>query len=226
MGLLDPTRYQTGFGAGMANIGASDEAAREAPGIDHSVRAVRRLIAQYQGRPNITAFAATIGARAQDIEDACETLLQMRGLDTAFGFLLDALGERVRLARGGLADNTYRVRLAAQVIANASRGTPADVRAVLDMLMQGVLDVRLTETPPGCTVLRTAQISQEDGDAFAMIVNDAPPVGTRVIVEWELPVEAGLTFGFEDDNGAGPWAEHAEDASASGLWAEGADGGP
>lgn len=226
IGLLDPIRYRGAWGIGWANFGASDQQAHGlSSDIDHNARARGRLIAQYQGKSVPEAMMGLIGDRIQALDDIAYTVLHQHGLDTAWGFLLDDVGERVGLARNGLEDNAYRVRLGGRVLANASSGSYEDVRRVLDFLMQGLYDVRLEQAPPATMILRTAQLLQADGDAFAQTVMRAAPAGVRCIVEWELPVEQGLTFGFEDDNTAGPWAEFAEDSSAAGLWAEGYDGG-
>lgn len=226
IGLLNAERYWSGFGIGWGNFGASNEAPHFLESdVGHAVRARRRLIAQYQGKPNAVATAELIGGRAQTIEDIGVTVRDLHGLDTAFGFLLDDVGERVGLSRQGLEDNTYRTRLAGRIMANVSQGNPEAVRAVLDMLMQTVYDVRLELAPPGVTILRTAQLFQEDGDRFAMTVNRAVPIGTRCIVEWELPAALGAGFGFADDPGAVEWAEFAEDSGDAGVWAEGSDGG-
>ena len=227
IGLLNPERYYSGLGAGSwGAAGASDEPAQylESP-TNHERRTLRRLIAQYQGKPNMLALIRALVAPWQELEDILYLITEKRDVDNGFGVLLDDIGGLVGLARGGLEDNTYRTRLAGRIVANASKSVPEDVRATVDMLMQGLAAVHLDESPPGVMILRTEQLIQEDGDVFAAIAQRAMPIATRILLHWELPIEMGESFGFEDDNGAGPWAEFAEDPSGAGLWAEGSDGG-
>lgn len=226
IGLLDPARYYSGWGVGHCAFGASDEPAHmSTSSITHDVAARRRLIAQYNEEDNpLRTLMELLGGRAQTLDDIATTVLEHRGVDTGWGFLLDQVGATVGIVRGGLEDNTYRIRIAGQILANTSNGSPEDVRKILSMLMQGLYDVRLVQAPPGVALLRTAQLVQEDGDAFAKIVQTGIPVGTRCIVQWELPIEMGMSFGFEDDNTVAGFAEFGEDASEAGLWAEGSIG--
>lgn len=224
---LDPTRYQLGWGIGcFGNWGAADELPQFVHSkLDHKVRGLNRLIAQYQDDTDgMVALIETLTGQLQALEDAGQSVLQLRSLDTGFGQSLDQLGQFLLLQRGGIADNTYRIRLAARAIAAGSLGTPEVVRGVLDFLMCGLQSVVLLEEPPAVTVLRTAELPQIDGDAFARIVALVAPAGTRIIVQWELPASEGPSFGFESDNSAGPWAEWGEDPSDAGVWAEGYDG--
>jgi hypothetical protein len=225
IGLLNIERYQSAWGIGWGAFGASDEPEHLLESdVNHAVIARRRLIAQYQDT-NFADLAEALGERFQELENLGVTVRDLSGLDTAWGPLLDAVGDRLGLTRQGFEDNTYRTRLAGYIMSGVSQGSPEHVRAIVDMLMQSVYDVRLETAPPGCMILRTQQLSQAEGDAFARLAQRGMPIGCRLILEWELPILMGPSFGFEDDNTAGPWAEFGEDASGAGNWAEGSDGG-
>lgn len=223
---VDPTRYQAGWGVGcFGNWGAADERPQHVQSkMDHVIRAQRRLLAQYSDKPNMLALIRASVANLQSIEDAAQSVLASRSLDTSFGATLSALGDLLLHARGGLADNTFRHQLAGVIAAQGSGCTAEEVRGILDALLCGLSSVSLAEEPPCVTVLRTCELTQLDGDTFAAIVNEGDASGTRTILQWEQPVDQGPLFGFESDNSSAPWAEFGDDLSTAGSWAEAWDG--
>lgn len=195
---------------------------------DHVIQAKRRLLAQYQDKPKFLAFAAAFLASCQPLEDAAQSILNFRALETAFGARLDAIGDIVVLQRNGDADNTYRHKLGGKIVANACTGAPEELRAILDFLMSGINPVYLREEPPAVTVLRTFELPVADGIAFAQITASGAPIGTRVIVEWEVPTYVGPTLPMaewgSDPAGYASFAEFGADPASTSFWAEAYDG--
>jgi len=219
--------FNGGWGVGWGAWGASEGPPLSEPSPDHRTAAQRRLIGQYQedlaGMVPLTRELA--GAGPQALEDASHQIPTARSLVTAYGASLELLAPLMGTTRGGLEDNSLRWRLFARALAAASNGSPEHLRAPLDALLCGLQPSRLREDLDAVTVLLVRELDQADGEAFASILALANPAGSRVILQWELPVREGATFGWEGDSGAGIWAEWGANPSPAGLWAEASDGG-
>lgn len=223
--LLTSTRY-AGMGVNTIAWGGGQPPARNGtPPFEAGTMATRRLLAQYQGKPNMTGLIRAIVSQLHDLEVATQTVFQLRGLDTAFGPALDQIGEVLGLDRVGNMDNTYRVALAAMAKAvNASGATAEECRNIVDWCFQGLASARLLPQPPGCAILRAFEVPQDAGMLAGLCMDRASAAGKRVIVQWQRPSYEGTTFGFSDDLSSGTWADWGTDPTSAGLWAEGWDG--
>lgn len=101
---------------------------------DHIVAAKKRLLHQYKGKPRMEALIEALVTPLQPAEDAYFQLLEDRYLATAEGIQLDRLGTIVGIARDGLNDNKYRLRLRARIFVNVSNGEPETLILVYKLL--------------------------------------------------------------------------------------------
>lgn len=183
---------------------------------DHEALALRRLISQYRGQPTFEALLQLIGRRARGIDQEATNVAAYRGLDTAYGVGLDRLGVVLELARDGLDDARYRLRLRAAAQARASHGYPDELIAVLLTLLDGAVTPTVEEHYPAAVVFEAEPIPNADGWAFAALLRRAVAGGVLVQL---LHAEDVLLFGWDDDPAAGDWAESDVD-TAGGQWPE------
>lgn len=101
---------------------------------DHAGAGAALLMRELRSKPRVAAVLAALMARVQDAESALWALLTDT-LDTAVGAQLDQLGAVLGAGRGTLSDTDYRAVLRGVVLARRSRGTPADVCAVLRAML-------------------------------------------------------------------------------------------
>lgn len=184
--------------------------------LDHEALALRRLISQYREQPNIESVLRIMAGRIQALDQEAANVGGFRGIDSAYGVGLDKLGALLRLARGGLSDAVYRVRLRAAAQVTASHGYPDEVLAVLVTLLDGASSPTFAEHYPAAVVLEAADIPNADGWAFTRLLLRAVAAGVQLIL---LHSEDDTLLGWDGEVGAGPWAEIADDPSG-GLWAE------
>lgn len=104
--------------------------------VDHEAQAVARLPQQYVGKPNISAMATIFGDRYQTVEDVFWDMYSNGSLANAHDTMLDQIGEIVGQPRNGMADPLYRIRIAARIGQNVSKGTAEDVIKIFKILMQ------------------------------------------------------------------------------------------
>ena len=190
---------------------------------DHCAQAIKRLAAQYAGKPKITALICAIADEIQFAEHAtaqANAALDVDDISSCVGLQLDHIGSRVGEARNGLGDTEYRIRIHARILVNASNGEPEQLIAILAALTAAGTQ-HLVTSPPGAVIMTTVPVlDAPHGYAFAQMLETAAPAATRVILHH---TPAGTLFGWSDDGGAGPWGEFTADPSG-GTWAEGADG--
>jgi hypothetical protein len=120
----------------------------------HAASAVALLPRVLRTRPRVLAVLAAWARQLQEIEDALWALLTST-LDTAVGARLDQFGALLLQARGALADDAYRAVLRACVLARKSRGTAADLCAVLHAMLAPGAAVTYAERG-FCVVLEAA----------------------------------------------------------------------
>jgi len=125
--------------------------------LDIEAQATASLPGQYVDQVVMTAIAATIGERAQDIESAIWALTSQRFPDNAatVGEQLDMWGDLVGQPRlggrypAGEGDAVYRQKLTAAELRNRSRGTGGDLLGVVAALFGGNLTIAaLSPSPP------------------------------------------------------------------------------
>ena len=103
--------------------------------IDHVQAALDRLPAYLRAKPRYCELMAALARPFQHLEDALIAMYEQCDLDAAEGAQLDQLGAVLGAGRGTLSDTDYRAVLRGVVLARRSRGTPADVCAVLRAML-------------------------------------------------------------------------------------------
>ncbi len=119
----------------------------------HAEEISQLLIGHFQEDPAMVALATIFGNKVQEIEDALWQLYTERGIDTAVGAQLDIIGKILGYTRGGLDDDTYRLRLRAKIALNKDSGTAAEILNIFALLLPG-LGLELRDTPPAGFELR------------------------------------------------------------------------
>lgn len=144
---------------------------------DHAQRAVDSLMSALRSKSRVAALAATLGARAQLVEDALWAVLTI-SIDSAVGAALDQIGELVGQPRGVLDDTDYRPVLRAAIRARRSSGTGPDVIAVVQLAL-------------GATPFAW----MAGGASVCVELEDVPPFDPQVLADLvEIAVGAGIGY--------------------------------
>jgi hypothetical protein len=101
---------------------------------NHIEAAKKRLLEQYKGKARMEGLIHALVTPIQPIEDSFFQLLNDRYLETSVGFQLDRLGDIVGIARDGLNDDQYRLRIKARIFVNVSNGEPETLILVYKLL--------------------------------------------------------------------------------------------
>ena len=94
---------------------------------DHAKQGLAKLLEQFKNKAVLAAWLKSYLNRIQEFEDACNEVINIRGIEASEGVNLDNLGKIVGKARLGLSDEMYRFALRAQIRINRSSGTPEDL---------------------------------------------------------------------------------------------------
>lgn len=125
--------------------------------LDYVSSMKKDLVEQFRGKRNIEAFVEAIAKQFQDVYDFYEQLLDLRGINTAFGKQLDGAGDIVGLTRreaGELMNNpgeevddeTYRRLLIYKILKNTCGCTYADIIESIRMFYTDT-ELSFTESP-------------------------------------------------------------------------------
>lgn len=124
---------------------------------NHAAEISTLLIGHFQEDPAMVSFSTIFGNKVQEIEDALWQLYTERGIDTAIGAQLDILGKILGYTRGGLDDDTYRLRLRGKIALNRDSGTITEILDIFALLLP-TLSLELRDTPPAGFELRIVGI--------------------------------------------------------------------
>jgi len=180
---------------GSPEAEASEVAAGD---VDHVTNALARLVEQFK-LPTIQALAAVLVAPVQSIEDALQQLYSERGVDTALGDQLDALGGIVGQDRGGLSDDDYRRYIRARIATNKSRGRVEDLITVARLVVyEDDAGFQVDQQGIAAVVLRVRDVVVSDDVAEILIafLRQTVAAGVRVILETLTSVTNAFTFGL------------------------------
>lgn len=179
--------------------------------VDRVAQILERLPEQFKGKPGWEAFLTAIGGEIQALEDAHQQLLTLRGINSATGAQLEALGNLVGEPPTGLDDDTYRRYIRARVAANRSRGTTPDLIKIARLVLtDGTTTPTVTIKNRGTAAvfvhIAGAAIDDDLADALIRFLHAAVrgggPAGVRVYLETsEYPPEE--RFSFENGPGLG-----------------------
>lgn len=135
---------------------------------------------------NIKLLLRGLVGPAQEIENALQQLLTLRGVDTAEGAQLDVLGRVVGQLRNGMVDDDYRRLIRARISVNRSKGTIADVLTVADLVVDDALASLVVDNQGrAALVLRIEDQPVTAGVAALTIkmLKDTVAGGVRIILE-------------------------------------------
>lgn len=122
---------------------------------DHVDRALDRLRQQFRDQPNIEAWLRVLVAPVQDLEQAMYEVLVGRGVETAVGVQLDAIGTIVGQPRNGRSDEVYRAFIRARIATNKSNGTIENVLNVTTLVLDDEdVTLNLHNSGPGWLLLK------------------------------------------------------------------------
>lgn len=129
--------------------------------IDHTARALSRLILQYKDATNIRAIVEAVGAELDDLEQVNDDLFNLRSIYSATGSQLDGWGEILDLTRAGRTDAEYRTRLFIRIAELSSEGSIEDVVQLYFNLM----------------VPTWVELHEQYPASFTMLAKDPSPIG-------------------------------------------------
>lgn len=155
---------------------------------DYTTEGQGRLLSTLQGDPKLDGLIAAYLDRCQELEDVAYEVIRQRGIDTAEGHRLDRIGGLVGIRRGGRDDDTYRLRIRAEIAILNSDGLAEDLITILGLLLglDAPFDVELTEAFPKTVILRPRDHRTTKTDADLDIVLDLLRRGTSAGTDIEL----------------------------------------
>lgn len=157
---------------------------------NHAGIALSKLLSQFQNKPRITAVSNAFSKQFQAIEDAAWDLLTKRLLSSStIGAQLDLIGRIVGRPRGGLSDDPYRVMLAVQVLVNHSSGTPDQIIAIVQKMLDAAGFVGNFHYRDGAKAEFTIDVhgaATFDPSVFTVVIRAARLAGVRsdVVFSW------------------------------------------
>lgn len=182
---------------------------------DHVDDALALLVQQFQDKARLRSVLGALATQVQALEDVLWDLHVERRLARATGAQLDGIGRLVDLSREGLAEETYRRYLRAQILLLRCNGTPEDLIAVVSALVGSHVGVRLDEYRGALTALGLrGALGNGVVDDAVTVIRKAKPAGVRVLVEAS---EASGGFVFDSDDEAERFGDVHDPQSAGGV---------
>jgi len=179
-----------------------------------------RLMDQYQGKPNLVAFARNVCApQFQDLEEAFQSLRTMPSIEDGVGFELDIIGRVLKQLRLGNDDPTYRLYLRTRDRANHSDGSVPALYGVLHALLGQAASFTYTPGRLASFEMRiNTPVSTAVATVAASFLGDAKSDGVRGILEWQEDVDAETFYTarcatLDSDAGGGAVLLHTPDTS-------------
>ena len=163
----------------------------------HNTEALARLAEFIKGKPNIAALLNVFTLSVQDLEDTEFSLFTDRILPNAVGEQLNVIGRIVGQPRLEADDPTYRLRLAARIAANRSRGVPGDIYRVFFALLGSAAELQIIpEFPAGFDLrINNPAVDPAVVPLLSGFLKDSRGAGIRAILEWFETSETD-TFSF------------------------------
>lgn len=104
---------------------------------DHARRAILNLNWNFIGKPRIASFVWALTSEWQELEDAIQSVIQLRQVDFAELPQLKVLGRIVGQPYASETKEIYRALIKARVRANRSNGTADDLLSVIQLVFDG-----------------------------------------------------------------------------------------
>lgn len=164
---------------------------------NHVEQAKALLLYQFRNSPNIQKVVEVFHNQIQDVENEYFTLLESLGIDTAYGYALDAIGKEVQEARRGRTDEEYRSAILTKVFINNSSGTPEEVIAATKQIT-GATTVKYSEQYPAQVVL---EITGAEYVSKAPTIRKTVPAAVDLVFEKKIDIDqvqtyVGVTYSF------------------------------
>lgn len=156
---------------------------------DHAERAIARLAMQYADKSTIQGICSSVGAQAQDIEDAIYGIYAQQDVATASDIGLEVIGYLFNEKRGDLNDTEFRAVIMAKIAALVGNATREDMIAVVEAIVTTTLDS--VEVRPGradfeiiANSASASFISDLVANRAARILKIAKAAGVRAIFKY------------------------------------------
>jgi hypothetical protein len=167
----------------------------------HKSRALSRLLAQFQGKPNFAGVIGPIVDQVQELETVFMDLLTGRYLDNAVGVQLDGLGAIVGEPRADKADDDYRIAIQGRILSNRLHSRIEDLLGLFSFLLpSGAAGWHLREGKEAAFTLSMLEASTAtQAAALNQILQRAKGAGIRASLIWSRePVANRFTFAAAD----------------------------
>lgn len=165
---------------------------------DHVLRALKRLVTQYRGKPRIEGIVSLYGVQIQELEDVFNDIDASLDIDANSGEQLDRIGQAIGISRFGVDDANYRLLIKVQAFALVSKGTPEEVIEIFRVLM-ATTDVAYLPLFPADFVLTASDPTPIiSTDEIRQILFQILPVGIHASLI-SSPTDA---FQFDDGDGS------------------------
>lgn len=125
---------------------------------DYDVDTLNKLLEQYKNSPNLKSIIESGNTSANDIEEALFEIRDEYYLTTAVGVQLDVLGIIWNVAREGLNDADYRLKITARVAVTNS-GEPESIIAILKILFGATFVTYQPFYPAGYNIFTDGSLS-------------------------------------------------------------------
>lgn len=189
---------------------------------DHVQLAKDRLICSLKQSVSVNDLLGALVQETQEVEQVfIDRQTQIR-LEDAVGAQLDGIGALLGVDRNALDDDTYRLRIQAQILINSVSGTRPEVIEVINSLVQ-FTSAYLALTPGEIAALTTTvhvrdyypkasivawqglELNKADITSLGVSLADVAPLGTNTSLTSALSAY-GPTFKFSDIPDAGTLA--------------------
>jgi len=155
---------------------------------NHAEQALSRLLYQYKNKPNIEKLIRALCGEVKRIEDAIYGVFIGRALMSAVGAQLDGLGRVLKLERGALSDEEYRIWLRGRILALRSSGTPDELIELVNTLVD--CGSRFQEYFPAAAYVRLLDSVGSAREQLIGLIAEAKSAGVEVVVQWAEAPEA------------------------------------
>lgn len=144
---------------------------------------MRRLTTKYRNKPRLATWIMIYLNQLQLIEDAIHATVDAWDLETATGFRLDIIGEKVGQPRIGDTDDVYRLYIKGRIRANRSGGRIRDLLGIAGLLIPGYQYESIGGNVVFWPVVGFLQ-SRAEAVAVHSILQVAAGQGCRVTLMW------------------------------------------
>lgn len=152
---------------------------------DLTALALSKLPAVFRNKTNWTALLTIFAAPFQEVYDALLQLQDERDLENSVGDQLDVLGAILNKRRMGADDDTYRIRLGAQIRLIKSSGTQPELLDLLDALLDG--SYLFTPYYPASFVIEAVPaLTASQASEFGAIIQAGKVAGVRGFLVYSL----------------------------------------